>query len=82
MKSVWYKKTEEDEYGDNFNSSVLVKMDNEWDFENPIREIKETYNYRCSHEWDCCGCLMSRVREIMSCGGTYYLVKIGNYRNV
>jgi len=80
MQMVWYKKTEED--WDNFNSSVLVKLTKEWDFDDPIGMIKDVYNYRCSHNWDCCGCLMSRVQDIMSCGGKYYLVKIGNYRNV
>lgn len=80
MESKWFKKLDEDEYGDNFNSVVLVKMD-DYD-ENPHEVIKDTYAYRCDHDWDCCGCLMTRVRRILSCGGIYYLVFLGNYRNV
>jgi hypothetical protein len=82
MDMVWYKKISEDKYGDVFRTKVLVHMNKEWDFDNPIKMIEEGFTYNCSHEWDCCGCVQTEIEDIMSCGGKYYLVFLHNYRNI
>jgi len=53
-----------------------------WDTESIVDDIHDTFDYRCGHEHDCCGCWFCSVYIRKQIGKFTWLAELTEVRNI